>query len=60
LAAGNLKLALTHYQASLDIVSRLAAEDPANPEWQDDLKKKRNRLADPQSQIACIRRPRKR
>ena len=36
-AAGDLPAARAAYQASLDIAARLAAADPANAQWRQDL-----------------------
>jgi hypothetical protein len=45
-AAGDLAAARTAYQASLDIRVRLAAADPANAQWQQDLRFVRERIDD--------------
>jgi hypothetical protein len=44
--AGELKQAWVHYHAELDIVTRLAAADPANTQWQRDLAVSQARLAE--------------
>ena len=43
-AAGDLAAARDHYQAALDIRTKLAAADPANTEWQRDLSISHDRL----------------
>jgi Flp pilus assembly protein TadD len=44
IAEGNLAAARTAYQAALDIRARLAAADPANTRWQNDLAAARQRV----------------